>query len=134
MTSQSPATEKVEAARAARARGENEKAHALLLDAERLLIPGDLDGLTELWSAISMERLGDFEYEERDLKAGALLERLAEAGNVPAQEILMVDFLDGLNGRTPDFLKFVEWAERAAANGSSLAASELQKHCARSRK
>jgi hypothetical protein len=129
----SPTTEKIEAARSARARGERENAQALLSEAESLLTPEDLDGLTELWSAISMERMGDFGPEERDRKSGELLERLAEAGNVRAQEILMIDYLHGLNGRNASFLKFLEWSERAAAGGSLLAAAERRKNRGRSR-
>jgi hypothetical protein len=134
MPLQSPTAEKIEAARSARARGDSAMVQQLLSQAESLLTPDDLDGLTELWSAISMERMGDFGPEERDRKAGELLERLARAGNVRAQEILMLDYLQGLNGREASFIKFVEWSERAVAGGSLLAAAERKKHGVRGHK
>lgn len=117
----------LDASRAARCEGNLELSNELLAKAERVIQPEDLDGLVEIWSAIAMERLGDFAPDLRDKKAHDYLLLLAEAGNVRAQEILMIDYLEGLNGLPQSFESFLFWNERAIAAGSELAKRERRK-------
>jgi hypothetical protein len=117
----------VDAARRAREEGNFNLSNELIVKAEQTVRPEDLDGIVELWSAIGMERMGDFDPEVRDRKSHEYLLLLGEAGNVRAQEILMMDFLQGLNGVARDIDKFLYWSQVAIENGSEVARSERRK-------
>jgi TPR repeat protein len=113
-------------ARESNLHGESELSDRYLRLAERLVESDDLDGIAELFSAYRLDRLGSVDYQERDKLANKYLTLLAEAGNLFAQETLMIDYADGLHGLPVDISKFEFWAERAAANGSVLAQKELK--------
>ena len=121
------AAQKIVEAREARSRGDDATAHALVVEAESLLTPDDLDGMVEVWSALRNEWMGSFEPDERFNRAAKLLEQLGEAGNVRAQEMLMIDYLEGLGGFAQSVRKFLYWSERAMKNGSIAAAEERRK-------
>jgi TPR repeat protein len=88
--------------------------------AEAAFDDSDLSMCVELWSAYS-SGLGSGTQQSKDAKALALITKLAELGNVRAQEVLMCDCLHGTNGVLQDLEKFRYWANLAAQGGSSLA-------------
>jgi TPR repeat protein len=116
----------VELARVEGARGDIDRSNDLVDQAEKLLRPEDLEGRVELWSAYR-EGLGKGTQQQKDAKALNLIAEVAASGNVPAQEILMMDYLEGTNGVQKDPERFHSWAKRAAKGGSVLAAEELKK-------
>jgi len=70
--------------------------------------------------------LGRGEADERHHKAFALLERVAESGNLVVIHEMMSNYLYGLNGAPKDHARFIYWAKRAAALGSKAAAKVLR--------
>lgn len=109
-----------------RAAGNLEASNKWIWHAERMVLPHDTKGLTALWSAMRMG-LGGYELEVGEEKAMRYIIAVANADNWVAQEIVMIDYLEGLNGFPQDFERFRYWAERAKALGSTLAVKELKK-------
>ena len=95
--------------------------------AESQLKPDDLDGAVELWSAFKTG-LGCRNIVDGNRKAFHYMNLVAEAGNTPAQEMLLVDYLHGLNGLPVDKERFLYWCNRAMLGGSKLASKELKKY------
>jgi TPR repeat protein len=93
----------------------------LIALAESSLKPDDWDGALELWNAFK-SGLGCRESSEAEKKAFHYISLLAEAGNTRAQEVLIADYLHGLNGLPLDKEKALHWCNRAAQNGSKFAA------------
>ena len=114
-------------ARAASDQGDSVLCHQLLTRAEAVLRLDDLDAIVDLWSAIALAWLGDFEPDERGRRSTYYLELLGEAGNLPAQEMLMINYLEGANGVDRSEEKFLYWSERAMGSGSELAREEREK-------
>jgi TPR repeat protein len=115
----------IELARVKLAVGDAEGSSCLIRMAEEALSDQDFDAWVDLWGAYR-QGLGDGSQELKDAKALNLISQLAETGNVPAQEILMMDYLCGTNGVTQDSDKFLFWATRAMEAGSAVAARELK--------
>ena len=80
----------------------------LILKAENLLKKNDFDGRVDLWNAYRAG-LGAGTREDQDRKALEHLYALAHAGNLMAQEILMMDYLNGTNGVSTDILESKKW-------------------------
>jgi TPR repeat protein len=94
--------------------------------AENLVLPNDYEGLTALWSAMCLG-LGCSNFEESQAKALSYISRVADADNLKAQEIVMIQYLEGTNGFPQDIERFKYWADRAKSLGSELAIKELKK-------
>ncbi len=92
----------------------------LIAEAESLLKPGDWDGALELWNAFK-SGLGCRNNIEAEKKAFCYINLLAEAGNTKAQEVLIADYMHGLNGLPLDKERALHWCNRAAQNGSEFA-------------
>jgi len=86
------------------------------------------DNVSPIYLASAYERgLGGGTYEERHAWALAMKERVAESGNLAMQHALMSEYLYGLNLVPASKERFVYWATRAAALGSTEAAKALKK-------
>jgi len=102
------------------------RSDALIRVAESKFQSDDFDGAVALWGAFK-SGLGCRDNHEANLRAFRYISFLAEAGNVAAQEVLLVDYLHGLNGLEKDAQKFLYWCDRAIQGGSKLAKEELEK-------
>lgn len=94
--------------------------------AEDAVLPHDYEGLTALWSAMNMG-LGGNEFEISQEKARHYITQVAESDNLKAQEIVMIQYLEGTNGFPQDMGSFKYWADRAKTLGSELATKEIKK-------
>lgn len=94
--------------------------------AESKFQPDDYDGAVELWSAFK-SGLGCIDNDEANQRAFRYISFLAEAGNVSAQEVLLIDYLHGLNGLSKNQQHFLYWCDRAIHGGSRLAQEERKK-------
>ena len=103
------------------------KSDKLLAEAESLFSPEDLEAAVDLWSAFK-SGLGCRNVIDANKKAFHYMSLVAEAGNISAQEMLMVDYLHGLNGLPVDKERFLYWCNRAILGGSNLASKELKKY------
>lgn len=117
----------IELARVSQVNGNERQSEDFLRRAEKLLRADDWDGRVSLWLAFQ-HGLGYGTLEQNNAKAFAYLVELCEHGNVPAQEILMINYLHGHNGVTQNSDKFLHWAHRAAEAGSPLAQTEIHKY------
>lgn len=115
----------IELARVAMAEGNQSESEALVTRAQGVLADDDFDNSVEIWGAYR-QGLGEGNQAEKDSKALALILRLAERGNVAAQEVVMMDYLLGTNGVARNAAEFERWAMLAASNGSQAAAAELR--------
>ncbi len=96
----------------------------LIQDIEDRLDGNDTDAHVDLFIALR-SGLGAGSQEERNERALRYMKKLANFGNVPVQEMLMMDYLHGTNGVPNSIQCFLHWAKVAAENGSILAKEEL---------
>ncbi len=106
--------------------GHQERSVQWMHRAERATAADDF--VTPIYLASAYERgLGGGTHAERQAKALAAKERVAQSGNVVMQHALMSEYLYGLNGVPVSKERFTYWATRAAELGSKEAAKALKK-------
>lgn len=106
-------------------KGDKEASLSWMDRAERSIADDDFVSPIYLSSAYT-RGLGRGEAYERHQKAFAILERVAESGNVVVIHEMMSNYLYGLNGAPKDYERFIYWAKKAAALGSDAAAQALR--------
>ena len=106
-------------------KGDHEASLAWMDRVERSI--ADEDFISPIYLSSAYKRgLGRGTAPERYQKAFALLERVAESGNVSVIHEMMSNYLYGLNGAPKDRERFIYWAKKAAALGSEAAAQVLR--------
>jgi TPR repeat protein len=116
----------VDMAQALRALDRELESRKWVARAEKLDRLDDPSYLLAMWHAFSLARLGGDSDDERKSKGFRFLKRLAEIGNVVAQENLMVAYFEGSNGAPQSYADFRHWAQMAKRAGSKLAAVYLE--------
>lgn len=87
----------------------------------------DDDFVSPIYLSSAYKRgLGRGTAPERHQKAFALLERVAESGNVSVIHEMMSNYLHGLNGAPKDRKRFIYWTQKAADLGSDAAIKVLR--------
>jgi TPR repeat protein len=106
-------------------KGDKESSLAWMDRVERSI--ADDDFVSPIYLSSAYRRgLGRGEAYEQYQKAFALLERVAESGNVVVIHEMMTNYLHGLNGASKSHDRFIYWAKKAAALGSEAAAKVLR--------